>query len=782
MGVPIICLSAAAAASCSQSVTIGHAYRLSATSSSVKMSQLRLEEVLKTKAREAARILARTEEQLEQMVARCGAAWHLVPDTLLVAMNVTDHYPPAHQAYIIIQETATSIECLAKGPLLTALQEARVATAAIECRHCQPKDPLTVKYYNYSGSSAESLFDLVTGKVGTSDFDVMYEFGGPFRWAVVAEEGTEPEPISPEAAPQLWVRPANTPGFVTLYWARTSRCSHEAPLAALPADSLRRLMRYYCRVWSLPNFEITCSGPAVNIRNPDAQNGGQDHVPCLRLPWWPEEEDFLCRHRVTDFPPAAVRRDICRFGVHLVPTGHPGSSTEQSEYRVSFSRAEVVTVRRLSPVQHETIRATKGMKKALKGRGAAPAIKSYYIKTAVLWLVQDQPSDCWTGVTRGVNMVLDWLEHHLSVGSLPCFFWSAINLVAGCSTADLKDMINTVQVMRSQATQLLMAFCDKLGFILEAILEGGSEPLSELQLRLRLTRYLVLTAVMEGIGYRSTAPCWESFTGFCMSILPHMPKQQLLQGFYRYKSGAYRQQCYLLLAFSVAPADLVSEMRLTTLDGGDTFTWPVKPLLALLSESELRRLLGDPAAVAAWCHRQLLCPPEERTTDLTAELDTPQGRAELLLQPELLLRAFWEAVPLWTVSWQMNDKTLMERWEHNYEPYITYRSCQLLLRTHIDPGYLEFHLRFRLPKLDGPTVAATAHFWRQRLEHLLSGARLRNAYTTVTTRWPDRWQLLQYVVTGSTTEQGKTRRQGRNFISLWEGPTPSCWAQPPMMG
>ena len=725
------------------------------------MSQLRLEEVLarKAKPREKTRAQATTEKRLEQMVARCGTACHLVPDTLLVAANITAHYPPAHQAYVITQETGTSVDCLQKEPLLTALQEARVATAAVECRHCQSKNPLTVKYYNYSGSSAESLFDLVIGKAGTSDFDVMYEFGGSFRWAVVAAEGTEPDPISPEAAPQLWVKPGNTPGFVTLYWIRTSQCSHEAPLAALPADSLRRLMWYYCRAWSLPNFEITCSGPAVNVREPDAQHGGTDHVPCLRLPWWPEEKDFLCRHRVTDFPPAAVRRDLCRFGVHLVPTGHPGSSTEHSEYRVSFSRAEVVTVRHLSPVQHETIRASKGMKNVLKDRGAAPAIKSYYIKTAVLWLVQDQPSDCWTGVTRGVSMVLHWLEHHLSAGSLPCFFWSAINLVAGCSTADLKDMISTVQVMRSQATQLLMACCDKVGFELEALLEGGSEPLTEPQLRLRLARCLVLTAVMDGIAYRSTAPCWEYLTGSFISVLSHLPKQQLLQGLCRYKSGAYRQQCCLLLASSVAPADLVSEMRPTTLDGGDMFTWPATPLLALLSESELRYLLGDPAAVAAWCHRQLLCPPEERTTDLTAELDTPQGRAELLLQPELLLRALREAVPLKMVIWQVSDNLFLERWASYYKPDTSYRLCQQVLRMHLEPGYQEFRLLLCLPELGGPMVAATAHFWRQRLKHLLSGDRLREAYTAATTRWPDRWQLLQYVVTGSTTDQGKTRRR-----------------------
>ena len=71
---------------------------------------------------------------------------------------------------------------------------------------------------------------------------------------------------------------------------------------------------------------------------------------------------FLSRHRVTDFPPAEARQDICNFGVHLVPTGRPGSATQDQEYRVSFSRAEVVTIRHLSPVHYATVTTVKGMK------------------------------------------------------------------------------------------------------------------------------------------------------------------------------------------------------------------------------------------------------------------------------------------------------------------------------------------------------------------------------------------------------------------------------------
>ena len=543
--------------------------------------QLRSAEILREKAR-------REEERLERLVARCGPAFHLVTDTIRVADDIRNYHPPAHQAHITTDELSTSVNWLQCEPLMTALQAGRAAAAAVmECQHCQPSEPPKVMYHNLSGSSAECLYDLTIEEGGTSDYDVMFEFGGPFRWT--AGESC----ISPEAAPQLYAEPSTSPGFVIIYWARTSRCSHEAPLAALPADSIRRLMWYHCRVLSPSDDEITRSGPAVNVRESGANHGGHDHVPCLRLPWWPDRDAFLCRRRVTDFPPAATRRDLCRYGVHLVPTGRPGSETEEFEYRVSFSRAEVVTVRHLSPVQHSTITTVKDMKNILKDSGATPALKSYYVKTAVLWLAQDQPSDRWTGVTDGVNMVLDWMEHHLSAGHLPCFFWPAINLVAGLETAMLEDIKNTIQLMQRQANRLMMACCERIGFDLDAMLEGGSEPLSESHLRLRLARRLVLHAVLNGIFYRSTAPCWEHWFGCHLLALSRLSQHRLLQWVYRRQSGTYMQQCFLLEALAVAPADLVPDMHLTSLGNG-MFAWPVTPLTDLLSAHPVR--YGGPAA------------------------------------------------------------------------------------------------------------------------------------------------------------------------------------------
>ena len=301
-------------------------------------------------------------------------------------------------------------------------------------------------------------------------------------------------------------------------------------------------------------------------------------------------------------------------------------------------------------------------------------------------------------------------------------------------------MISTVKLMRKHATLLMMACCEDDG--LYSVLEGGSEPLPERQLRLRLARRLLQLAVMRGIVYRPTGPCIQHLFNRVIPVLAHMSEQRLLQ--WCHLLYARCQQCLLLQALTVAPAELVARMQLKSLGSG-MFTWDVAPLLAVLTESDMEFHLGDPAAVAAWCHQQLCRLPKERPAGLTAELDTPRGRAELLLQPELLLRALSEAVPDRRAVWHIVDEKPMKSWKEEYPLMTTYRECRLLMEPLLRRD-LKAWLRLRLPELDGPTVAAAARSWRRRLQRLLSGDRLREAYTSVTGQWPDKWQLRQYVV------------------------------------
>ncbi|KAF0314758.1 Protein mab-21-like 3 [Amphibalanus amphitrite] len=658
--------------------------------------------------------------RVRRLLTRCGdSGARLLVDTVLPLYETPVH-PAGLVADLARNAVGDRLAFLRDLPLWGALQDGRSAAMPPppgHCGRCAPAEPLRVISSSRSGSSAEGLADLLAGQPSSSDYDAMFELSGEFRWmeTPLAAPGEEPGCISAREAPQLWARPTDSPGFVTLHWARTTECEHEAVLPALPALEVRRLMSEFCRATSSADSVITTPGPAVNVCLPSQGHGGLDHVPCLRLPVWPGREAFLSRRRVTEFPSAAARQELCQFGVHLVPTGRDGSATELYEWRLSFSRAEVVAIHQLTDIQRNAVLSVKRIKTALKESGASPALKSYYIKTAALWLAQDRPAGSWTGVVDGVWTILDWLEQHVAAGSLPCFFWPDIDLLAGKGARELSDMASTIALMRGRARRL----------------------------RLRLARLLLRRAVVAGLVYRPALPKWADWA--CCFVPPLASEEQLLEWRHHCHASAYAQQCYLLRAMLVAPADLVGAAPLSPLGGG-LFTWDAAPLMNLLDDTDLHYLLGDPTAVAAWCRRQLRRPEAERPAGLTAELGTPRGRADLLLRPELLLRAISEAVPSMG-DWWRGVEERGTRWSDPCPPLLPLQRIRDALETLLScSDHLDWFLQRRLPHLDRETAAITARFWRLRLRRLLAGDRLQTEYSAAL-GGTDRWCLRRHVLT-----------------------------------
>ncbi|KAF0307347.1 Reticulocyte-binding protein 2 a [Amphibalanus amphitrite] len=407
---------------------------------------------------------------------------------------------------------------------------------------------------------AEGVGDGRVDSGGTSDFDIMLEFDGPFRWTTTAEK---PADIEPQSAPQLWARPTSKTGFVTLHWVQTTQCSHEEPLEALSATSMRKFMLELCQ--ALEDGNINPTGPAVNItREADVTDGGIDFVFCFYVRgWWP------------------------------------------------------------SP---------------------------------------------------------DWSD--------------------------------------------------------------GSY------------------AVHQGITFRQEAPCWNAWWKY---VIPRLVRgaPHLLPSWHYMKSATYRQQCHLFMAWSVIdPEDLAREVGETS-PNVDLFTLDVTTLTRLLIPTDIHNLVIAPTPVAEWCVWQLQQPPAERPAGLTAELDTPRGRAELLLRPELLLRAIREAIPGAMIMWKVIDDMMEKNWTQNYLPQPSYEWLRETLAQHLSCD-LQYNLRVRVqPEMDGATVVATAGLWRRRLQQLLSGDQLRKAYDAAVSRWPDRWQLVpRYLTKDKTGKQGQKLQWG----------------------
>ena len=178
-----------------------------------------------------------------------------------------------------------------------------------------------------------------------------------------------------------------------------------------------------------------------------------DEVACLLVPVWWFSDELFTRNRRYNWPPKAMLDDIRRYGLHLVPVGATGSSTEKLQWRLSFSRAEVLIASDLTDLQRCAVIAFKICKTALEEKGKV--IKSYFIKTALLWLCEQTPREDWTSVTQGVLKLLDYLDHAVSAGYLPCFFWSRINLLQFVTQADREAMKKALKAVRHHYRRLL---------------------------------------------------------------------------------------------------------------------------------------------------------------------------------------------------------------------------------------------------------------------------------------------------------------------------------------
>ena len=388
-----------------------------------------------------------------------------------------------------VRSTEKALFWLPAEPLWHSLQTSHVAAAG-ECPTCSPLSRLSVQHYNQSGSSAEGLDDLdeVNDRQSTSDIDMMMELG-PCRVIDAGSQGDQPASADPvqagceESSPLLLAVPSERPGFVVLLVEPTAECDHK-DRRQFSAEAVRQLVQDWCGARHSPDDIIVTSGPAVNVSRPGQEDGGIDWVPCLRMLVWPSEE-FRSRQRVTDFPPAEVRQDIYRFGVHLVPTGHSDSPDGLMEFRVSFSRAELVTCWHLFPAVRVAVLGLKYVKyietyrKKMQDIPTTRRLKSYHIKTAAFWLSQDTPREHWTDPIRAMHTILDKLEEAFKKRKLPCFFWAEVNLLAESSEEDCAAIVRQILAMRKNILQHLLSWYS-ITFDLQWWMENDNELLLEI--------------------------------------------------------------------------------------------------------------------------------------------------------------------------------------------------------------------------------------------------------------------------------------------------------------
>ena len=147
-----------------------------------------------------------------------------------------------------------------------------------------------------------------------------------------------------------------------------------------------------------------------------------DTVPCVRcLVWPPQANDWPTRHRNYGWPDSETVERVVRNGCDVVGATHSICKHDEwmskHQWRLSFSRAEVVLLNSWTPTQQfvyhmlrifmKTERLFNGANNSDTGKSA---LSNYHIKTMMLWACELKPPHWWTDSSNFVRLFTECLH------------------------------------------------------------------------------------------------------------------------------------------------------------------------------------------------------------------------------------------------------------------------------------------------------------------------------------------------------------------------------------
>lgn len=172
-----------------------------------------------------------------------------------------------------------------------------------------------------------------------------------------------------------------------------------------------------------------------------------DFVLCVKSDHWPDTaKPWIQRCQQSGWPVETVVSQIVNSGCHVVPIG--STSDANLEWRISFSKAEQIIVYSLNHCQFICYGLFKiFLKEVINEQSKAPILCSYFIKTVLFWVIQNDRTLRWTPDNL---LCCFWncfklLIHWVNTGCCPNFFIPQNNMfkvkVTGHAQAALFDQL-----------------------------------------------------------------------------------------------------------------------------------------------------------------------------------------------------------------------------------------------------------------------------------------------------------------------------------------------------
>lgn len=212
------------------------------------------------------------------------------------------------------------------------------------------------------------------------------------------------------------------------------------------SDSSKFINKAISLMYNVSPNEIDVSGREINtattneitiiasVRGKTLCQCSIDHVPALRLEFWPSQAAAWIT-RARRWPQQTIVEQIVGRGCHLVPRSSEGGDAH-SEWRYSFSKAEVI-ITKLRTAQQQLVYFLfklyfyRYLKPLSPAEDDGKRLFSYLCKTTMLWQCERFPpeDDVWKTLCRGVDALLASLQRSLRRRRLWNYFLPEINLV-----------------------------------------------------------------------------------------------------------------------------------------------------------------------------------------------------------------------------------------------------------------------------------------------------------------------------------------------------------------
>lgn len=187
-----------------------------------------------------------------------------------------------------------------------------------------------------------------------------------------------------------------------------------------------------------------------------------DVVKSVYCPYWPPEvEEWATRERPNGWPTSDDVKKIVGRGCHFVAKPHQSNPDDSTQWRFSFSQAEIILVSSWTDVQmyiYHVLRVIKSEVVKSSGSEDSTVLCTFYFKTLMFWACEEKRREFWNeeNLENSVGKLLCQMIEWLIERRCPNYFIPENNMIDYLSDdVDLSTEISALLYYRENCSQLM---------------------------------------------------------------------------------------------------------------------------------------------------------------------------------------------------------------------------------------------------------------------------------------------------------------------------------------